>query len=61
LVKPLLFEVIGKLDPEEKVMSDWMKNEDGFFGEDIIMESSNSNKPLGGNPLMTFVLRLVEL
>jgi hypothetical protein len=24
--------MIGKLDPEEKVMmSDWMKNEDGFF------------------------------
>jgi len=23
--------MIGKLDPEEKVMSDWMKNKDGFF------------------------------
>ena len=23
--------MIGKLDPEENVMSDWMKNEDGFF------------------------------
>ena len=53
--------MIGKLGPEEKVMNDWMKNEDGFFAwEDggIMDQIQTKIETLGWEPTDDIVVEI---
>ena len=53
--------MIGKLDPEENVMSDWMKNKDGFFAwEDggIMDQVQTQIETLGWEPTDDIVVEI---
>ena len=53
--------MIGKLDPEENVMNDWMKNEDGFFAwedEGIMDQVQTQIEALGWEPTDDIVVEI---